>query len=93
MSTAMKKPREQAGASSKINAGTVDPSTQSGRLLQALRRQPLSSYEITLRLHIAHPASPIRDLRKRGHDIRTEHHPHPTRPNERIKRYRLIETE
>lgn len=93
MNSEMKKPGLGEGRADSETVAECDVTTQTGRLLQALRKRPMSSYEITTRLHIAHPASPIRDLRRRGHNISTEIHPHPSRPAERIKRYRLIESE
>lgn len=92
MTTDMKKPREQTGANSKCR-DTVDPTTQAGRILEALRGGPKSAFELILRLQIADPRPGVKTLRDRGWSIVTEPHPHPSRPNERIKRYRLVEPE
>lgn len=83
-----KKPGVETRAIS--NAHFIDPSTHTGKVLAALRKQPMSNIELMWELNIAHPPAAVRDLRRAGIGIETQEHPHPFKPGEKIKRYHLI---
>jgi len=68
----------------------IDPTTHAGKVLAVLRKQPMSNIELMWELNIAHPPAAVRDLRRVGIGIKTQEHPHPSRPGEKIKRYHLI---
>lgn len=88
MTTDKKKPGVETRVIS--NAGGIDPSTHTGKVLAALRKQPLSNIELMWELNIAHPPAAVRDLRRAGFAIQTREHLHPFKPGEKIKRYHLI---
>jgi hypothetical protein len=83
-----KKPGVETRAIS--NTIYVDPNTHAGKVLAALREQPMSNIELIGLLNIAHPPAAVRDLRRAGISIETQEHPHPSKPGEKIKRYHLI---
>lgn len=70
---------------------SVDPNTQAGRVLHALRQQPMSAAEIQWGLRIAHAPAAVRYLRARGYQITSVKHPRPS--GQPIQRYHLIETD
>ncbi|WP_110647549.1 helix-turn-helix domain-containing protein [Salinicola peritrichatus] len=88
-----KKPGLSPGRAHSNTVAELDPTTQTGRVLEALRRHPMSAAELQWDLRIAHAPAAIRDLRNRGFTIVTEWHPQPAKPKAKIKRYRLVETE
>lgn len=68
----------------------IDPTTHAGKVLAALRKQPMSNIELMWELNIAHPPAAVRDLRRAGIGIVTQEHPHSSKHSEKIKRYHLI---
>lgn len=93
MSTDMERPGLGEGRVNSNTTAKPHPSTQGGRVLHALRQQPMSAAELQWRLKIAHAPAVVRDLRRKGFPIVTERYPHPSRPRETIKRYRLVESQ
>jgi hypothetical protein len=71
-------------------ASWIDPHSQMGRVLEALRQRPMSNIELMGELSIAHPPAVVRSLRRNGIRIDTEEHPNPVFPERKIKRYRLV---
>ncbi|WP_082090791.1 helix-turn-helix domain-containing protein [Halomonas sp. HG01] len=88
MTAGKKKPGVETRATS--NAIYAEPNTHAGKVLAALRERPMSNIELMRELNIAHPPAAVRDLRRAGIGIETQEHPHPFKPDEKIKRYRLI---
>lgn len=98
MTTDMKNPglvgdRGEGGAGSTICK--VNPSTQQGMVLSALRRQPMSAAELEWDLPIADARAVVRDLKKKGYRIEPHDYPNPDLAARcrKIRRYHLVESE
>jgi len=76
-----------------IKTLSIDPSTQPGMVLQALRKRPMSTAELQWSLPIADARSAVRHLRNKGITIETRDHPNPSSGSrcKTIQRYHLVE--
>ena len=96
MTADMKRPDLEGGRADGEAVSTicsVDPSTQCGMVLSALRSRPMSAAELQWELPIADARAVVRDLIDKGYRIEKHKHPNPN-PDARcrtINRYHLIE--
>lgn len=97
MTTDMKKPGLVGGRGDRDADSTsckVNPSTQQGMVLSALRRQPMSAAELQWDLPIADARAVVRDLIAKGFRIEKHDHPNPDLAARcrKIRRYHLVES-
>lgn len=72
---------------------TVKPNTQQSMVLEVLRQQPASAFELQHLLPLADARAVVRDLKKKGFPIDTVEAPNPNQNArfKKIRRYRLNE--
>ncbi|WP_282041882.1 helix-turn-helix domain-containing protein [Halomonas alimentaria] len=92
MTTEMKKPGTgESRANRKVSCAKSERITQQDRVLEALKRQPMSAAELQCSLWIADARAVVRDLKAKG--IRIEKHLYDRPSGRPIQRYHLVEPE
>lgn len=97
MTTDMKNPGlvgDRGDGNADSTSCNVNPSTQCGMVLSALRLRPMSAAELQWHLPIADARAVVRDLIAKGYSIEKHDHPNPDLAARRrkIRRYHLVES-
>lgn len=96
MTANVERPDLEGGrANQETPCSKVEPSTQCGMVLSALRRRPMSAAELQWQLPIADARAVVRDLIGKGYHIEKHDHPNPDLAARcrKIRRYHLVEPE